>query len=100
MERRDLILIAGATGYIRGRLLWMLESKEYNLRCLARRPEYLRPRIGPGTQVVVPGWNILWNRMVAELGLLKTLFLTRSAWQGLLIGTPSILFIGSFLAAC
>ena len=52
MERRDLILIAGATGYIGGRLLWMLESEGYNLRCLARRPEYLRPRIGPSTQVV------------------------------------------------
>lgn len=52
MERRDLILIAGATGYIGGRLLGMLESEGYNLRCLARRPEYLRPRVASGTQVV------------------------------------------------
>jgi uncharacterized protein YbjT (DUF2867 family) len=52
MERRDLILIAGATGYIGGRLLGMLESEGYNLRCLARRPEYLCSRIGPSTQVV------------------------------------------------
>ncbi|HEU4640438.1 MAG TPA: NAD(P)H-binding protein, partial [Candidatus Binatia bacterium] len=49
---RNLIFIAGATGYIGGRLLRVLEAKGYRVRCLARRPEYLRPRIGQATEVV------------------------------------------------
>jgi uncharacterized protein YbjT (DUF2867 family) len=52
MDRGNLIFIAGATGYIGGRLLTVLETNGYRVRCLARRPEYLRPRIGTGTQVV------------------------------------------------
>ncbi|HET9297233.1 MAG TPA: NAD-dependent epimerase/dehydratase family protein, partial [Candidatus Binatia bacterium] len=35
---RNLIFIAGATGYIGGRLLMVLERKGYRVRCLARRP--------------------------------------------------------------
>jgi uncharacterized protein YbjT (DUF2867 family) len=54
MDKSNLIFIAGATGYIGGRLLTVLETKGYRVRCLARQPEYLRPRIGSGTQVV-PG---------------------------------------------
>lgn len=54
MDRSNLIFIAGATGYIGGRLLTFLETKGYQVRCLARRPEYLRSRISSGTQVV-PG---------------------------------------------
>jgi uncharacterized protein YbjT (DUF2867 family) len=49
---RNLIFIAGATGYIGGRLLMVLEGKGYRVRCLARRPEYLRPRICQATEVV------------------------------------------------
>jgi uncharacterized protein YbjT (DUF2867 family) len=49
---RNLIFIAGATGYIGGRLLMVLEGKGYRVRCLARRPEYLRPRICGATEVV------------------------------------------------
>lgn len=52
MDRSNLIFIAGATGYIGGRLLAVLETKGYSVRCLARRPEYLRSRISSGTQVV------------------------------------------------
>ena len=46
------ILLTGATGYVGGRLLGILEGKGYNVRCLARRPEYLRGRVGSGTEVV------------------------------------------------
>jgi len=48
------ILIAGATGYVGGRLLRLLEARGERVRCLARRPEFLRERIRPGTEVV-PG---------------------------------------------
>lgn len=46
------ILLTGASGYIGGRLLQALEKEGLPLRCLARRPEYLRPRVGSGTEVV------------------------------------------------
>jgi uncharacterized protein YbjT (DUF2867 family) len=46
-----LILLAGATGYVGGRLLAELESKGRRLRCLARRPAYLRARVAPSTEV-------------------------------------------------
>ncbi|MBE0556558.1 MAG: NAD(P)H-binding protein, partial [Proteobacteria bacterium] len=50
------ILIAGATGYVGGRLVRLLEDKAASpgerLRCLARRPEVLRTRVGPATEVV------------------------------------------------
>ncbi|MGE3538088.1 MAG: SDR family oxidoreductase [Candidatus Tectimicrobiota bacterium] len=46
------ILLTGATGYIGGRLLKALEQHPYRLRCLARRPQFLAPRVAPGTEVV------------------------------------------------
>ena len=50
--RRPLILLTGASGYIGGRLLAALEAAGERVRCLARRPEYLASRAGPGTEVV------------------------------------------------
>jgi uncharacterized protein YbjT (DUF2867 family) len=47
-----LILLTGATGYIGGRLLQRLERQGLRIRCLARRPNYLRPRVAPTTEVV------------------------------------------------
>lgn len=49
---KPLILMTGATGYVGGRLLKRLEAEGYPVRCLARRPEFLQPRVGPQTQVV------------------------------------------------
>ncbi len=48
------VLLTGATGYVGGRLLSALESRHLPLRCLARQPEYLRPRVRSTTEVV-PG---------------------------------------------
>jgi len=52
VERSDLILLTGATGYIGGRLLPALEASGRPLRCLARRPEGLRARAAITTEVV------------------------------------------------
>lgn len=49
---RRTVLLTGATGYVGGRLLPALEARGLRVRCLARRPEYLAGRIGPGTEVV------------------------------------------------
>jgi uncharacterized protein YbjT (DUF2867 family) len=46
------ILLTGATGYIGGRLLKVLEHTTYPLRCLARRPQFLQARVAPATEVV------------------------------------------------
>lgn len=50
----ERILIAGATGYVGGRLLRSLETLGYRVRCLARRPEALKERVAPSTEIV-PG---------------------------------------------
>ena len=50
--KNKLIMLTGATGYVGGRLLQMLEQHGYRVRCMARRPENLVPRAGPSTQVV------------------------------------------------
>lgn len=52
IHESDLILLTGATGYVGGRLLQVLESRGTRLRCLARRPEVLRERVAETTEVV------------------------------------------------
>jgi uncharacterized protein YbjT (DUF2867 family) len=49
---KPLILVTGATGYVGGRLLRALEAAGHRLRCLARRPEFLQPRVLPSTGIV------------------------------------------------
>jgi uncharacterized protein YbjT (DUF2867 family) len=46
------ILLTGASGYVGGRLLSRLEKNGRQVRCLARRPEYLSARTAAGTEVV------------------------------------------------
>ena len=46
------VLITGATGYVGGRLLKVLEGEAYPVRCLARHPEFLRPRVAPETEIM------------------------------------------------
>ncbi|HEV2130113.1 MAG TPA: NAD(P)H-binding protein, partial [Longimicrobiaceae bacterium] len=50
--RRPLLLLTGATGYVGGRLLRVLQERGYRVRCLARQPEYLQPRLQPGSEAV------------------------------------------------
>ncbi len=45
------ILLTGATGYVGGRLLKALEETRQPIRCLARRPRFLQPKVGPNTEV-------------------------------------------------
>lgn len=47
-----VVLLTGASGYVGGRLLPLLERQSLVLRCLARRPDELRAQVQPGTQVV------------------------------------------------
>jgi uncharacterized protein YbjT (DUF2867 family) len=45
------ILLTGATGYVGGRLLPLLQSRGYHVRCLTRRPEVLADRISDTTEI-------------------------------------------------
>ena len=47
-----LILLTGASGYVGGRLLSILEDQGRRVRCLARRPEFLRPRLSADTEII------------------------------------------------
>jgi len=48
----DLVLLTGATGYVGGRLLLLLEQRNIRVRCLTRRPEALQGRAGLRAEVV------------------------------------------------
>ncbi|MGE5219874.1 MAG: SDR family oxidoreductase [Chloroflexota bacterium] len=52
MDRQNLILLTGSTGYVGGRLLQALEADGYRLRCMARRPDALQGRVNRNTEVV------------------------------------------------
>jgi uncharacterized protein YbjT (DUF2867 family) len=52
VPEKSLILLTGASGYIGGRLLPSLENQGYRLRCVARHPEILKPKVGLSTEVV------------------------------------------------
>jgi len=52
IPEKSLILLTGASGYIGGRLLPSLEKQGYRVRCVARRPEILKRKAGPSTEVV------------------------------------------------
>jgi uncharacterized protein YbjT (DUF2867 family) len=51
-SNQPLVLLTGATGYVGGRLLPLLKDRPIRLRCLARRPEELVNKVGPGVEVV------------------------------------------------
>ena len=52
MSAGSRILVTGGTGYVGGRLIPLLEQRGHRVRCVARRPEFLQPRVGPQTEVV------------------------------------------------
>lgn len=49
-----VILLTGASGYVGGQLIPLLEQQPVTLRCLARSPNKLRPIVKEATQIV-PG---------------------------------------------
>lgn len=50
--RAKVVLVTGATGYVGGRLVTVLEGAGVHLCCLARRPAALASRVSPTTEVV------------------------------------------------
>jgi uncharacterized protein YbjT (DUF2867 family) len=52
LSGEPLVLLTGATGYVGGRLLEVLQVAGMRLRCLARRPAHLTGRAVAGTEIV------------------------------------------------
>ncbi|MFB0976440.1 MAG: NAD(P)H-binding protein, partial [Myxococcota bacterium] len=52
LPTKPLVLLTGASGYVGGRLLSRLEKSDFQVRCLARHPEFLASRVGAATDVV------------------------------------------------
>ncbi len=52
MKKKATILLTGATGYIGGRLLRVLQEQDFKVRCMARRPEALKYKVNENTEVV------------------------------------------------
>ncbi|MGE3818169.1 MAG: NAD(P)H-binding protein [Isosphaeraceae bacterium] len=48
---RPIVLLTGASGYVGGRLLPLLEEQDARVLCLARSPEKLRPKVGESTEI-------------------------------------------------
>lgn len=53
MPSSGCVLLTGATGYVGGRMLALLEQRGIPLRCFVRRPEALRGRTVTGTEIIV-----------------------------------------------
>ncbi|HBJ36302.1 MAG TPA: DUF2867 domain-containing protein [Planctomycetaceae bacterium] len=47
-----MVLLTGASGYVGGRLLALLQLRGLKVRCLARRPENLRQRVSGDVEIV------------------------------------------------
>ena len=52
VPKASAVLLAGASGYVGGRLISLLEQQSMILRCLARTPDKLRPLVKESTQIV------------------------------------------------
>ncbi len=52
MVKSRVLLVAGASGYVGGRLVRALEERGERVRCLARRPRELSARVAAGVEVV------------------------------------------------
>lgn len=51
-SRESLILLTGVTGYVGGRLYETLLERGRRVRCMARRPAYLKARYGESTEAI------------------------------------------------
>jgi uncharacterized protein YbjT (DUF2867 family) len=51
-HNKKRVLLTGATGYVGGRLLRILENLDIELRCISRVPAYLESRTAPETHVL------------------------------------------------
>ncbi len=78
MSEEPLTLVTGASGYVGGRLVPELERRGRRVRCLARRPEHVRPRVGAATEVVAGDLLDAASLKAALLGVDAACYLVHS----------------------
>lgn len=78
----DLVLLTGATGYIGGRLLDALGAQGRRLRCLARRPQNVRPPAGVVVEVVAGDLHDPSSLPAAFAGVHTAYYLVHSLGEG------------------
>ena len=79
---RPHILLTGATGYVGGRLLKLLEADGHRIRCLARRPGNLTGKVADGTEIVQGDLHDLDSLRSAMRGIDVAYFLVHSLGSG------------------
>jgi uncharacterized protein YbjT (DUF2867 family)/tryptophan-rich sensory protein len=82
VENQRLVLLTGATGYVGGRLLNKLELLGVPTRCLARRPENLRDKVGSGVEVVAGDVMDVHSLAAAFAGVHTAFYLIHSMGSG------------------
>ena len=78
------ILITGGTGYVGGRLVALLRDRgsEFQLRLMARKPEYLRARVGDELEIVGSDVTKPETLTVALEGVATAYYLIHSMGSG------------------
>lgn len=82
MSAVSRILVTGGTGYVGGRLIPLLEKRGHRVRCLARRPEFLKSRVGPETEVVAGDVLQVETLDLAFAGIETAFYLVHSMGAG------------------
>ena len=49
---KSVVLITGATGYIGGRLMTVVDRSKYKIRCFVRNPDYIQKNSIEGGEIV------------------------------------------------
>ena len=79
-DHRPLVLLTGASGYIGGRLLKELEKAGRPIRCLARRPDFLKPKVAASTEVIKADCLDRSSLAPAMAGVHTAYYLVHSMW--------------------
>ena len=66
---RGLVLLTGATGYVGGRLLSVLQEQKRRIRCFTRRPEAMKRELDAGCDVVAGDVMDLSSLETAMIGV-------------------------------
>ena len=82
MDRQNLILLTGGTGYVGGRLLQNLAAGGSRVRCMARRPEVLRGRVGANAEVIFGDCFDVASLISALAGVHTAYYLVHSMGSG------------------